>query len=124
MKANRREFLGSASAAAVLSATGTAFGQKKYDDGASDTEIKIGNSNPCSGPASSYGAIGKTIDAYWKSVNEAGGINGRKVTFISLDDGYSPPRRSRSCASWSSRRRCWRCSRRSARRPIRRSTNT
>ncbi|MBS0549098.1 MAG: ABC transporter substrate-binding protein [Proteobacteria bacterium] len=69
-----------------------AFGQKKYDDGASDTEIKIGNTNPYSGPASSYGAIGKTIDTYWKVVNAAGGINGRKITFISLDDGYSPPK--------------------------------
>ena len=67
-----------------------AFAQKKYDDGASDTEIKIGNTNPYSGPASAYAAIGKTIDTYFKSVNEAGGINGRKVKFISLDDGYSP----------------------------------
>jgi branched-chain amino acid transport system substrate-binding protein len=66
--------------------------QKKYDDGASDTEIKIGNTNPYSGPASSYAAIGKTIDAYFKAVNDAGGINGRKVKFISLDDGYSPPK--------------------------------
>jgi branched-chain amino acid transport system substrate-binding protein len=90
MKTSRREFLGGASAAAVLSATASAFGQKKYDDGASDTEIKIGTTNPYSGPASPYGAIGKTIDAYWKSVNDAGGINGRKVKFISLDDGYSP----------------------------------
>jgi branched-chain amino acid transport system substrate-binding protein len=69
-----------------------ALGQKKYDDGASDTEIKLGNTNPYSGPASSYGAIGKTIEAYWKAVNEAGGINGRKVHFISMDDGYSPPK--------------------------------
>jgi ABC-type branched-subunit amino acid transport system substrate-binding protein len=69
-----------------------AFAQKKYSDGASDTEIKIGNTNPYSGPASAYGVIGKTIAAYWKSVNEAGGINGRKINFISLDDGYSPPK--------------------------------
>jgi ABC-type branched-subunit amino acid transport system substrate-binding protein len=69
-----------------------AFAQKKYSDGASDTEIKIGNTNPYSGPASAYGVIGKTISAYWKSVNEAGGINGRKVNFITLDDGYSPPK--------------------------------
>jgi ABC-type branched-subunit amino acid transport system substrate-binding protein len=73
-----------------LSASGTAFAQKKYSEGASDTEIKIGNTNPYSGPASAYGVIGKTIDAYWKSVNAAGGINGRKVTFITLDDGYNP----------------------------------
>jgi branched-chain amino acid transport system substrate-binding protein len=74
----------------VLSASGTALAQKKYSEGASDTEIKIGNTNPYSGPASAYGVIGKTISAYWKSVNEAGGINGRKVNFITLDDGYNP----------------------------------
>jgi branched-chain amino acid transport system substrate-binding protein len=92
LRTNRRTFLGGVSTAAVLSATGVAFAQKKYSDGASDTEIKIGNTNPYSGPASAYGVIGKTIAAYWKSVNEAGGINGRKINFISLDDGYSPPK--------------------------------
>jgi len=66
--------------------------QKKYDSGASDSEIKIGNTNPYSGPASAYGTIGKTIAAYFKMVNEQGGINGRKVNFISYDDGYSPPK--------------------------------
>ena len=66
--------------------------QKKYDPGASDSEIKIGNIMPYSGPASAYGLIGKTIDAYFKKVNAEGGINGRKVTFISYDDGYSPPK--------------------------------
>jgi branched-chain amino acid transport system substrate-binding protein len=66
--------------------------QKKYDPGASDSEIKIGNTNPYSGPASAYGTIGKTIAAYFKMVNEQGGINGRKVNFISYDDGYSPPK--------------------------------
>ena len=65
-----------------------AAAQKKYDTGASDTEIKIGNTNPYSGPASSYAAIAKTIDAYFKSVNDSGGIGGRKIKFISLDDGY------------------------------------
>jgi branched-chain amino acid transport system substrate-binding protein len=69
-----------------------ALAQKKYDTGASDTEIKIGNTNPYSGPASAYGLIGKTIDAYFKKVNAEGGINGRKVTFISYDDAYSPPK--------------------------------
>jgi branched-chain amino acid transport system substrate-binding protein len=69
-----------------------AAAQKKYDPGASDTEIKIGNTNPYSGPASAYGTIGKTIAAYFKMVNEQGGINGRKVNFISYDDGYSPPK--------------------------------
>jgi branched-chain amino acid transport system substrate-binding protein len=92
LKTNRRTFLAGVSTAAVLSAPRLAFAQKKYSDGASDTEIKIGNTNPYSGPASAYGVIGKTISAYWKSVNEAGGINGRKVNFISLDDGYSPPK--------------------------------
>jgi branched-chain amino acid transport system substrate-binding protein len=91
MKTSRRTFIGGVSAAAAFSGS-VALGQKKYDDGASDTEIKLGNTNPYSGPASSYGAIGKTIDAYWKAVNEAGGINGRKVHFISMDDGYSPPK--------------------------------
>jgi len=91
-KTNRRTFVAGVSAAALLTGRSVAFAQKKYSDGASDTEIKIGHTNPYSGPASSYGVIGKTLQAYWKSVNEAGGINGRKVTFISLDDGYSPPK--------------------------------
>jgi ABC-type branched-subunit amino acid transport system substrate-binding protein len=90
LKTNRRTFLAGVSTAAVLSASGTAFAQKKYSEGASDTEIKIGNTNPYSGPASAYGVIGKTIQAYWKSVNDAGGINGRKINFITLDDGYNP----------------------------------
>jgi branched-chain amino acid transport system substrate-binding protein len=84
--------MGGVSAAALLSASGVAFAQKKYDDGATDKEIKIGHTNPYSGPASSYGVIGKCIEAYWKSVNDAGGINGRMVKFITLDDGYSPPK--------------------------------
>nr|WP_231712408.1 ABC transporter substrate-binding protein [Vineibacter terrae] len=72
---------------------GVAYGQKgKYDEGASDTEIKIGHTNPYSGPASAYGAIGRAEEAYWKMVNDKGGINGRKVRFITLDDGYSPPK--------------------------------
>jgi len=69
-----------------------AAAQKKYDPGASDSEIKIGNTNPYSGPASAYGTIGNSITAYFKMVNEQGGINGRKVNFISYDDGYSPPK--------------------------------
>jgi ABC-type branched-subunit amino acid transport system substrate-binding protein len=66
--------------------------QKKYGPGASDTEIKIGQTMPYSGPASAYGTIGKASAAYFNMVNEQGGINGRKINFISLDDGYSPPR--------------------------------
>ena len=92
MDTTRRGFVGGASALALFSGSSAAFAQKKYDDGASDTEIKIGNTNPYSGPASSYAAIAKTIDAYFKGINEAGGINGRKIKFISLDDGYSPPK--------------------------------
>ena len=124
-KTNRRTFVAGASAAALLTGSRVAFAQKKYDDGASDTEIKIGHTNPYSGPASSYGVIGKTIQAYWKSVNEAGGINGRKVNFISLrrrllaaQDGGD------ASASWSSRTRCCAPSTRSARRATRRSTST
>jgi branched-chain amino acid transport system substrate-binding protein len=92
MKTNRRTFVGGLSAAAMLSGSRVAFAQKKYDDGATDNEIKIGHTNPYSGPASSYGVIGKAIEAYWKSVNDKGGINGRKINFITLDDGYSPPK--------------------------------
>ena len=66
--------------------------QKKYDPGASDTEIKIDNIMPYSGPASAYGVIGKTEEAYFKKINAEGGINGRKINFISYDDGYSPPK--------------------------------
>jgi len=69
-----------------------AAAQKKYDPGASDGEIKIGNTNPYSGPASAYGTIGKSIAAYFKMLNDQGGINGRKVTFITYDDSYSPPK--------------------------------
>jgi branched-chain amino acid transport system substrate-binding protein len=69
-----------------------ALAQKKYDSGASDTEIRIGNIMPYSGPASAYAAIGKTEEAYFAKVNAEGGINGRKVKFISYDDGYSPPK--------------------------------
>jgi branched-chain amino acid transport system substrate-binding protein len=69
-----------------------AAAQKKYDPGASDREIKIGNTNPYSGPASAYGSIGKSIAAYFKMVNEQGGINGRRITFVSYDDSYSPPK--------------------------------
>jgi branched-chain amino acid transport system substrate-binding protein len=90
LKTNRRSFLGGVSTAAMLSASGVAFAQKKYSDGATDKEIKIGHTNPYSGPASSYGVIGKGIEAYWKMVNEKGGINGRMVKFVTLDDGYNP----------------------------------
>ncbi|RYE58138.1 MAG: branched-chain amino acid ABC transporter substrate-binding protein [Rhizobiaceae bacterium] len=77
---------------ALAMTSGAALAQKKYDTGASDTEIKIGNIMPYSGPASAYGVIGKTIEAYFKKVNAEGGVNGRKITFITYDDGYSPPK--------------------------------
>ena len=70
----------------------TAVAEKKYDPGATDTEIKIGQTMPYSGPASAYGTIGKAEVAYFKMINDQGGINGRKINLISLDDGYSPPR--------------------------------
>jgi len=92
LNASRRGFLGGVSTAAIVSASGVTLAQKKYDDGASDTEIKLGHCCPYSGPASAYGVIGKLHQAFWKAVNEAGGINGRKVNFITLDDGYSPPK--------------------------------
>jgi branched-chain amino acid transport system substrate-binding protein len=82
---------GTATLALALSAT-TAFAQKKYDTGASDTEIKIGQTNPFSGPASSYATIGKTQAAYIKMINDQGGVNGRKINFIQYDDAYSPPK--------------------------------
>src|SRR5215813_8032661 len=71
---------------------GSTSGAGNYDPGASDTEIKIGNTNPYSGPASSYGTIGRALAAYFKKVNDEGGIHGRKITFLSYDDGYSPPK--------------------------------
>ena len=80
-------------ATAVIALTsGGALAQKKYDTGASDTEIKIGNIMPYSGPASAYGIIGKTEAAYFKKINAEGGINGRKITFVTYDDAYSPPK--------------------------------
>jgi branched-chain amino acid transport system substrate-binding protein len=80
-------------ALAILAASSTAaLAQKKYDIGATDTEIKIGNIMPYSGPASAYGVIGKTEQAYFNKINAEGGINGRKINFISYDDGYSPPK--------------------------------
>lgn len=76
----------------LVSSSQCALAQKKYDPGATDTEIKIGNTMPYSGPASAYSNIGKAEAAYFSMINEAGGINGRKINFISYDDGYSPPK--------------------------------
>jgi len=88
-----RRTIGVAAIAAALALGATsALAQKVNDVGVTDTEIKIGNIAPYSGPASAYATIAKTEAAYFKMVNDAGGINGRKVTFISYDDGYSPPK--------------------------------
>src|SRR6516162_2997548 len=76
----------------LAASAGSAFAQKKYDTGASDTEIKIGNVMPYSGPASAYGIIGKIEEAYFKMINDEGGVNGRKINFVTYDDGYSPPK--------------------------------
>jgi len=77
---------------AAALASPAALAQKKYDQGASDKEILIGHINPYSGPASAYGTIGRAIAAYFKKVNEEGGVNGRQINMISYDDGYSPPK--------------------------------
>ncbi|HEU0148460.1 MAG TPA: ABC transporter substrate-binding protein [Bradyrhizobium sp.] len=80
-------------ALAILAAAGSAFAaDKAYDTGANDTSIKIGNIMPYSGPASAYGIIGKTEAAYFRKINAAGGVNGRKIDFVSYDDAYSPPK--------------------------------
>src|ERR1700675_4031978 len=89
----RRLAIGSVAGFALLAATSSgALAQKKYDIGATDTEIKIGNIMPYSGPASAYGVIGKTEEAYFRKINAEGGINGRKISFVTYDDAYSPPK--------------------------------
>jgi branched-chain amino acid transport system substrate-binding protein len=82
---------GAAALSIVLSAPG-AYAQKKYDPGASDTEIKVGQTVPFSGPASAYASIGKTQAAYFNMINDQGGVNGRKIKLIQYDDAYSPPK--------------------------------
>lgn len=81
-----------AGVAMVAMAAASQAAAADYGPGVTDTEIKIGNTNPYSGPASSYGTIGKSIAAFWDMVNANGGINGRKITFVTVDDGYSPPK--------------------------------
>ena len=89
---SRKHFLAASLALALASLTPQVAAQKKYDPGATDTEIKIGQTMPYSGPASAYGTIGKVQAGYFKMLNEQGGIGGRKINFITLDDGYSPPK--------------------------------
>src|ERR1700735_5664674 len=79
-------------ALAIALSASSAYAQKKYDTGATDTEIKIGQTVPFSGPASAYATIGKAQAAYFKMINEQGGINGRKINLIQYDDAYSPPK--------------------------------
>ena len=88
----RRRVFAAGSAAFALTAPYIARAQKKQDPGVTDKEIRLGHTNPYSGPASAYGTIGKAIGAYWTMINDKGGINGRKIDFISYDDGYSPPK--------------------------------
>ena len=79
-------------ATSLVLAGGLAWAAGQYGPGVSDTEIKIGNAMPYSGPASAFGATGKSEAAYFNMINDQGGINGRKIKFISRDDGYSPPK--------------------------------
>src|SRR5262249_1702293 len=93
MPANATRLAIASTVLALFAASATnALAQKKYDTGATDTEIKIGNIMPYSGPASAYGVIGKTEEAYFRKINAEGGINGRKINFISYDDAYTPPK--------------------------------
>src|SRR6516225_8577093 len=87
-----REILGTLALAAIVVAASVDFAaaQKKYDT--TDTDIKIGNIMPYSGPASAYGIIGKTMSAYFRMINDNGGVNGRRINFITYDDAYSPPK--------------------------------
>ena len=115
----------------IAAASVSAVAQKKYDPGVTDTEIKIGNIMPYSGPASAYGIIGKTMSAYFRMINDNGSISGRKVHFIYYDDQYDPAQTpiarrkpwSRH-ASWSKATRCSSSCRRSAPRATPRSRNT
>src|SRR5579871_6764795 len=92
IRQTRREFCAGAAATLFASSTTAYAAEKKYDFGASDTEIKIGQTVPHSGPGSLYGVLGRVVEAYFQMLNENGGINGRKVKFLTLDDAYSAPK--------------------------------
>jgi branched-chain amino acid transport system substrate-binding protein len=92
MYSSRQLRIAALATAVIAITSGSALAQKKYDTGASDTEIAIGNIMPYSGPASAYGVIGKTEEAYFNKINAEGGINGRKIKFVTYDDAYSPPK--------------------------------
>src|SRR3984957_3014826 len=76
----------------AIALTTSAFAQKHYDSGASDTEIKLGQTMPYSGPVSAFATLGRAEMAYYAMINDQGGVNGRKITMLSLDDGFSPPK--------------------------------
>ena len=78
--------------ALTIAASAPALAQKNYGPGVTDTEIKFGNTMPYSGPASSLGTVGKIMSAYFDMINEKGGVNGRKLNMVSLDDGFAPPK--------------------------------
>ena len=87
---DRRQLLAGAAASAAVFSIGRA--RAANAPGVTDKEIKIGQTMPYSGPASAYGVIGKTEAAFFKMINDEGGVNGRKINLVSLDDGYSPPK--------------------------------
>src|SRR5579864_1884269 len=89
---SRRDFCATAIATVFASTTSVRAAEKKYDPGASDTEIKLGQTVPHSGPGSLYGVLGRVGEAYFQMLNEGGGINGRKINFLTLDDAYSAPK--------------------------------
>src|ERR1700677_5140092 len=89
---SRRLFLQSSAASTAYLASGVSAAWAANAPGVTDTEIKIGQTMPYSGPASAYGVYGRTEAAYFRMINEMGGVNGRKINLISLDDGYSPPK--------------------------------
>ena len=92
MLLRRSSLVAFGSLALAMAISPSALAQKKYDPGASDSEIKIGNIMPYSGPASAYGTIGRAQAAYFNKINAEGGINGRKINFVTYDDAYSPPK--------------------------------
>ena len=120
----KRTIVTGLSVASVILASGLAFAAGQYGPGVSDTEIKIGNTMPYSGPASAYGTFGKSEAAYFAMINDQGGINGRKINFISRDDGYSPPKTVEMVRKLVEEDRCCCCSTRWARRPTPRSRAT
>ena len=118
IRLTRRALLAAAAPGALtLAAPWPARAAKQYGPGVTDNEIKIGNTGPYSGPASSYGTIPKSMAAYYRMVNDQGGVNGREIKFISYDDGYTPPKTVEMTRKLVERTRSWRLPARSAPRP-------